>query len=117
MKNRTSKPAVSATAVPIKEAKITCVEYGQVFNTGNYSSERIALRAEVNDENPEIVLNDLRRRVFWLSSEGKKRKENATTLLKENPHDVSIILYAEAVHEEEETRPFHECRRYYKRMG
>lgn len=113
------RKTVNATAIPVnakphEHAKITFVEFGQVFNTGNYSSERIALRAEVNDEDWRVVLNDLRRQVFWKSAQGAKLKKDAAELAAARPDDLSITLWNEAVQEEEETRPYQECRRYYK---
>jgi len=106
----TKKQPVAATKAAIIE-----VSYRQTFNTGNFTSETIELKAVCNGEQHTKVLEWLRRSVFFSSKQSKKLLQEALLILNADVSESSDKLrWAEAVTQKRETRPWAECRKEYE---
>lgn len=94
---------------------ITDVSYRQTFNTGNFTSETIELKASCNGEQHTKVLEWLRRSVFFASKQSKKLIQDALLVINSDMSESPDKLrWAEAVVEKRETRSWAECRKEYE---
>jgi len=85
------------------------VTYGRTYNTGNYSSERIDIQAEVEEgDDPEAILNVLRE---WVAKESLQ-PEQALRDLKGNLEDA----YKQRADLASLTRRLAEARRDWERV-